>query len=58
MEISRKAGSRKQFAENPRWAVHPLRHLLDMRLVERDEQAHYRIAPPPTQKKEDAAKKL
>ena len=52
MEVSRRAGSRKQFEEEPRWAINCLRYLLDMKLAERDSQAHYRFASP-DEKKED-----
>ena len=46
MEISRRAGSRKQFEHEPRWAINCLRYLLDMKLVERDLRGHYKIASP------------
>lgn len=46
MEISRRAGTRKQFEEEPRWAVNCVRYLMDMKLVERDARGHYRIMPP------------
>ena len=46
MEISRRAGSRKQFEQEPRWAINCLRYLLDMKLVERDLRGHYKIASP------------
>ena len=44
MEISRRAGSRKQFEHDPRWAVNCLRYLLDLKLVERDNRGHYKLA--------------
>jgi hypothetical protein len=46
MEVGRKAGNRKQFEEDPRWAVECLRYLLDMKLIERDEQGRYKMATP------------
>jgi hypothetical protein len=46
MEVARKAGTRKQFEEDPRWAVECLRYLLDMKLIERDEQGRYKMAAP------------
>lgn len=46
MEVARKAGTRRQFEEDPRWAVQCLRYLLDMKLIERDEQGKYRLATP------------
>ena len=44
MEISRRAGTRKQFEHDPRWAINCLRYLLDMKLVERDNRGHYKLA--------------
>ena len=46
MEISRRAGSRKQFEHEPRWAINCLRYLLDLKLVERDLRGHYKFATP------------
>ena len=46
MEVSRRAGSRKQFEAEPRWAINCLRYLLDLKLVERDLRGHYKIASP------------
>lgn len=54
MEVSRRAGTRKQFEEETRWAVNCLRYLLDMKLVERDNQAHYKFATPPSERPNDA----
>lgn len=45
-EISKRAGSRKQYEKDPRWAVNCLRYLLDMKLVERDGSGHYKLAAP------------
>jgi hypothetical protein len=42
-EISRKAGSKKLFTEDPRWAFPFLSSLTDKKLVERDEHGHYRF---------------
>jgi hypothetical protein len=50
MEISRRAGNRKQFEKDPRWAVNCLRYLVDMKLVERDNQGHYKLAVPQSEK--------
>jgi len=44
MEISRRAGTRKQFEHEPRWAINCLRYLLDLKLVERDNRGHYKLA--------------
>jgi hypothetical protein len=46
MEVGRKAGTRKQFEEDPRWAIECLRYLLDMKLIERDAQGRYKMATP------------
>jgi hypothetical protein len=54
MEVSRRAGTRKQFEEEPRWAVNCLRYLLDMKLVERNGSGHYKFFDPEAQKKEEA----
>ena len=50
MEVSRRAGTRKQFEEEPRWAVNCLRYLVDMKLVESDSGAHYKLASPDSEK--------
>ena len=44
-EICRKAGNKKIMAEDPRWALRFLTSLLDKRMVERDAQGHYCLAP-------------
>jgi hypothetical protein len=54
MEVSRRAGTRKQFEENPRWGVNCLRYLFDMKLVERDSQAHYKFFDPDSKKEDEA----
>lgn len=43
-EICRKAGHRRQFEENPRWAIPALLHLRDLGLVEDDGSGHYQVA--------------
>jgi hypothetical protein len=53
MEVSRRAGTRAQFEEEPRWAVNCLRYLFDMKLVERDSQAHYKFRDPDARKEEE-----
>jgi hypothetical protein len=50
MEVSRRAGTRKQFEEEPRWAIECLRYLVDMKLAQRDSQAHYKLASPDSEK--------
>ena len=52
MEVSRRAGTRKQFEEEPRWGVNCLRYLFDMKLVERDSSAHYKFRDPDAKKEE------
>ena len=42
-EISRKAGSRKLFTEDPRWAFPFLSSLTDKKLVEKNESGHFRF---------------
>lgn len=42
-EICRKAGHRRQFEENPRWAIPALLHLRDLGLVEDDGSGHYQV---------------
>jgi hypothetical protein len=54
MEVSRRAGSRKQFEEEPRWAINCLRYLVDMKLVERDSQDHYKFFDPDSKKEKEA----
>jgi len=54
MEVSRRAGTRKQFEEEPRWGVNCLRYLFDMKLVERDSSAHYKFRDPNAKKEEEA----
>lgn len=44
VEICRKAGTRRQFLEDPRWALRPLLHLRDKGLVEDDGGGHYQFA--------------
>jgi hypothetical protein len=46
MEVSKRAGNRKQFEKDPRWAINCLRYLLDLKLIERDGQGHYKLAAP------------
>ena len=41
IEICRKAGTKRQFHEDPRWALRPLLHLRDRGLVEDDGGGHY-----------------
>jgi hypothetical protein len=55
MEISRKAGNRKQYEEEPRWAINCLRYLLDMKLVIRDGRGHYKFATDDDKRNEKAA---
>jgi hypothetical protein len=43
-EISRKAGSKKQFLADPRWASPFLASLADKHLIERNESGHCRLA--------------
>ena len=52
-EVSRRAGTRAQFEEEPRWAINCLRYLFDMKLVERDSQAHYKFRDPDAKKEEE-----
>lgn len=42
-EIARKALKRTVFEENPQWADAPLVSLTNRRLIERNENGHYRI---------------
>lgn len=44
IEICRKAGTKRQFQEDPRWALRPLLHLRDKGIVEDDTGGHYRLA--------------
>jgi len=55
MEVSRRAGTRAQFEEEPRWAINCLRYLLDMKLVERNNQGHYKFFDPDAVKPKDPA---
>ena len=52
MEVSRRAGTRAQFEEEPRWGVNCLRYLFDMKLVERDRSAHYKFRDPDAKREE------
>jgi hypothetical protein len=45
-EISKRAGNRKQYEKDPRWAHNCLRYLIDLKLVERDGGGHYKLAGP------------
>lgn len=42
-EIARRALKRTVFEENPHWVDAPLASLVGQRLVEQDENGHYRI---------------
>jgi len=44
VEICRKAGNKRHFQENPRWAIPPLLRLRDCGLIEDDGFGHYRMA--------------
>ncbi len=43
-EICRKAGSKKQFTADTRWALPFISSLADKRLIERNENGHCRVA--------------
>ena len=45
-EICRKAGSKQEWHENPRWALPFLSGLLTKRLIVTDPGGNYRIVPP------------
>ncbi len=42
-EIARKALRRVDFEEDPHWVDAPLSSLMDRRVIEQDENGHYRI---------------
>ncbi len=41
-QICKRAGGKELYNKEPRWAVRFLMGLLDKKLVERDDQGHYR----------------
>ena len=43
MEIARKAVTRKEFEENPRWADAPLNALMDRKVVVLDQAGAFRL---------------
>jgi len=43
-EIARKALKRTVFEDNPHWADAPLNSLVEHRLIEQNENGHYRFA--------------
>ena len=44
-EISRRAGGKWRFRENPSWAAPILTRLVDKKIVETDGTGHFRLAP-------------
>jgi len=44
-EISRRAGGKHRFREDPNWSAQPLARLLEKSVVESDATAHYRLKP-------------
>jgi hypothetical protein len=46
-EVSRRASSKKEFAKNPRWALHFLLDLTDKKLIERDAAGHFKFLKDP-----------
>jgi hypothetical protein len=44
-EIARRAAGKRRFQQDPNWAVPILSRLLDLKIIESDSMAHYRLAP-------------
>jgi hypothetical protein len=44
VEVCRKAGTKRQFQENPRWAIPILVRLREQGAIEDDGAGHYRLA--------------
>ncbi|HEV2392257.1 MAG TPA: hypothetical protein VG146_07830 [Verrucomicrobiae bacterium] len=51
VQICRRAGNRRQFQENPNWAVPLLATMLDKKVVECDAYNRYRLKPPEKKRK-------
>jgi hypothetical protein len=49
-EISKRAGGKWRFRENPSWAVPVLGRLVQKKVVETDGTGHFRLAPPKDKK--------
>jgi hypothetical protein len=49
-EISRRAGGKKRFQENPYWAKQTLMRLAEKGILESDNAGHYRLRPPEKKK--------
>ena len=66
MEIARRAGGKRRYEDDPKWAVRVLSRLIDKGIVELNSTGHYRLTPkqatagaqPGAQEKSDQAKKV
>ena len=50
-EISRRAGGKRRFQQDPRWALPILLNLVARKILDSDELGHYRLAPMGVEKK-------
>lgn len=50
-EISRRAGGKWRFRDDPDWAIPVLARLIEERIIESDATGHYRLAPQPKRKR-------
>jgi hypothetical protein len=51
-EISRKAGGRHRYQEDPHWAYQVLQGLVVQHRIETNAAGHYRVAPPREKREE------
>lgn len=49
-EISRRAGGKWRYQDNPDWALPVLAKLVEAKVIESDGSRHYRLVPPPEPK--------
>ena len=50
-QITRRAGGKKRYRDDPYWAAPVLSRLVEKKIVEADSTGHYRLKPPPTDKR-------
>jgi hypothetical protein len=51
-EVSRRAGGKWRFRDDPEWAGPILARLVEKALIESDATGHYRLVPPPKSKRD------
>ena len=45
MEVCRRAGGKKRFHDDPKWAKQPLIRMAERNILESDQQGRYRVKP-------------